>query len=79
MPPDQTRPRPSSSSKALLTKALLEAQSAVQLDNANEIPAALEAYGRAVALLGKVMDVSSSPEEHDRLRTIVSEVVGVLK
>jgi len=72
MPTDQTRPRSSSSSKALLTRALLEAQNAVQLDNENEIPGALEAYRRAVALLSRVMEVSSSPEEHERLRTIVS-------
>jgi len=71
MPPDQTRPRSSSSSKALLTMALLEAQSAVQLDNANDITAALDAYRRAVTLLGKVMDASSSAEEQERLRTIV--------
>ncbi|KAF9920732.1 hypothetical protein FBU30_009353 [Linnemannia zychae] len=70
MPPDQTRPRSSSSSKALLTKALQEAQSAVQLDNAFDIPAALEAYRRAVSLLSKVMDASSSPDEQERLRTI---------
>ncbi|KAG9066306.1 hypothetical protein KI688_001529 [Linnemannia hyalina] len=70
MPPDQTRPRSSSSSKALLTMALLEAQSAVQLDNAFDIPAALDAYRRAVTLLSKVMDASSSPDEQERLRTI---------
>lgn len=51
--------------------ALLEAQSAVQLDNANDISAALDAYGRAVNLLGKVMEASSSADEQDRLRTIV--------
>ncbi|KAF9428931.1 hypothetical protein BGZ94_000426 [Podila epigama] len=50
--------------------ALLEAQSAVQLDNANDIVAALEAYGRAVHLLSKVMEASSSPDEQERLRTI---------
>ncbi|KAF9951713.1 hypothetical protein BGZ72_006825 [Mortierella alpina] len=70
MPPEQ-RPRSSSSSKALLTKALLEAQSAVQLDNAYDIPAALDAYRRAVNLLSKVMDTSSSADEQERLRTIV--------
>lgn len=51
--------------------ALLEAQSAVQLDNAFDIPAALDAYRRAVTLLSKVMDASSSPDEQERLRTIV--------
>ncbi|KAG0090630.1 hypothetical protein BGZ93_008530 [Podila epicladia] len=65
-----TRPGSSSSSKALLTMALLEAQSAVQLDNANDISAALDAYGRAVNLLGKVMEASSSADEQERLRTI---------
>ncbi|KAG0212555.1 hypothetical protein BGX33_003479 [Mortierella sp. NVP41] len=70
MPPDQNRPRSSSSSKALLTMALLEAQSAVQLDNAFDIPAALDAYRRAVTLLSKVMDASSSTDEQERLRTI---------
>ncbi|KAI7821372.1 hypothetical protein BC939DRAFT_208110 [Gamsiella multidivaricata] len=71
MPPDPSRPRSSSSSKALLTMALMEAQSAVQLDNANDIPGALDAYQRAVALLGRVMDSSSSADEQERLRTIV--------
>ncbi|KAF9989906.1 hypothetical protein BGZ75_004476 [Mortierella antarctica] len=68
--PSEQRPRSSSSSKALLTKALLEAQSAVQLDNAYDIPAALDAYRRAVNLLSKVMDTSSSADEQERLRTI---------
>ncbi|KAF9435849.1 hypothetical protein BGZ76_005397 [Entomortierella beljakovae] len=68
--PDQTRPRSSSSSKALLTMALLEAQSAVQLDNANDIPGALESYQRAVNLLSKVLETSTSPDEQERLRTI---------
>ncbi|KAG0292594.1 hypothetical protein BGZ98_002529, partial [Dissophora globulifera] len=50
--------------------ALLEAQSAVQLDNANDIVGALDSYRRAVTLLGKVMDASSSADEQERLRTI---------
>ncbi|KAF9112929.1 hypothetical protein BGX27_002556 [Mortierella sp. AM989] len=70
MPPDQNRPRSASSSKALLTMALLEAQSAVQLDNANDISGALDAYQRAVNLLSKVMDTSTSADEQERLRTI---------
>ncbi|KAF9175144.1 hypothetical protein BGX21_010460 [Mortierella sp. AD011] len=70
MPPDQNRPRSSSSSKALLTMALLEAQSAVQLDNDNDISGALDAYQRAVNLLSKVMETSNSADEQERLRTI---------
>ncbi|KAF9357021.1 hypothetical protein BGX26_004357 [Mortierella sp. AD094] len=50
--------------------ALLEAQSAVQLDNANDISGALDAYQRAVNLLSKVMDTSNSADEQERLRTI---------
>ncbi|KAF9201496.1 hypothetical protein BGZ49_008260 [Haplosporangium sp. Z 27] len=70
IPPDPNRPRSSSSSKALLTMALMEAQSAVQLDNANDILGALDAYQKAVNLLGKVMEVSQSADEQERLRTI---------
>jgi hypothetical protein len=57
--------------------ALLEAQSAVQLDNAFDIPAALDAYRRAVTLLSKVMDASSSPDEQERLRTIVGRLNNI--
>ncbi|KAF8975887.1 hypothetical protein BGZ52_008506, partial [Haplosporangium bisporale] len=42
-----SRPRSTSSSKALLTQALMEAQTAVQLDNDSDITGALEAYQRA--------------------------------
>ncbi|KAG0095857.1 hypothetical protein BGZ93_005368 [Podila epicladia] len=64
------RPRSTSSSKALLTLALMEAQAAVQLDNDSNITGALEAYQRAVTLLNRVMNTSSSSDEQDRLRTI---------
>ncbi|KAF9392697.1 hypothetical protein CPB97_010931 [Podila verticillata] len=65
-----SRPRSTSSSKALLTLALMEAQTAVQLDNDSDITGALEAYQRAVTLLNRVMNTTSSPDEQDRLRTI---------
>ncbi|KAG0284189.1 hypothetical protein BGZ98_006016, partial [Dissophora globulifera] len=50
--------------------ALLEAQSAVQLDNESNIAAAVESYGKAVTLLGKVMEATSAPEERERLKII---------
>ncbi|KAG0340289.1 hypothetical protein BG000_000226 [Podila horticola] len=65
------RPRSTSSSKALLTLALMEAQTAVQLDNDSNITGALGAYQRAVTLLNRVMSATSSLDEQDRLRTIV--------
>ncbi|KAF9322019.1 hypothetical protein BG003_008210 [Podila horticola] len=64
------RPRSTSSSKALLTLALTEAQNAVQLDNDSNITGALGAYQRAVTLLNRVMSATSSLDEQDRLRTI---------
>ncbi|KAF9956974.1 hypothetical protein BGZ72_002297 [Mortierella alpina] len=70
--PTSDRPKSSSSAKALLMKALLEAQAAVQMDNEGDIDGALEAYNRAVALLSKVMEASSSADEQERLRAIVS-------
>ncbi|KAG0030716.1 hypothetical protein BGZ81_002256 [Podila clonocystis] len=67
---DGNRPRSTSGSKALLTLALMEAQTAVQLDNDSNITGALEAYQRAVTLLNRVMNTTSSSDEQGRLRTI---------
>ncbi|KAF9097834.1 hypothetical protein BGX27_000908 [Mortierella sp. AM989] len=64
------RPRSSSNTKSLLTMALLEAQSAVQLDNVGNITSALESYSKAVQLLGKVMEATPAPEERERLKII---------
>lgn len=51
------RPLPSSptSSKSVLTIALQRAQSAVLLDSANNVPAAIAAYTQSVRLLKEVM------------------------
>ena len=51
------RPNPSSptSSKSVLTIALQRAQSAVLLDSANNVPAAIAAYTQSVRLLKEVM------------------------
>ncbi|ORY90052.1 hypothetical protein BCR41DRAFT_18898 [Lobosporangium transversale] len=64
------RPRSSSSTKALLTMALLEAQSAVQKDNDGNISEALDSYSKAVTLLGKVMEAASTQDERERLKII---------
>ncbi|KAF9971006.1 hypothetical protein BGZ73_006113 [Actinomortierella ambigua] len=72
-PQDQqnaARTRSGSNSKQLLTMALVEAQNAVQLDNASDILGALESYKRAVALLARVMETSPSEDEQERLKTI---------
>ncbi|KAF8924030.1 hypothetical protein BGZ58_002254 [Dissophora ornata] len=64
------RPRSASGAKALLTMALLEAQSAVQMDNDGLVGGAIESYNKAVTLLGKVMEATSAPEERERLKII---------
>lgn len=71
--PPSSRPRSSTkSTKALLTKALLEAQSAVQMDNECDIVGAIESYTKAVGLLSKVIEATPSAEERERLKIIVS-------
>ncbi|KAG0210405.1 hypothetical protein BGX33_004936 [Mortierella sp. NVP41] len=61
-----------SRSKALKSKALIEAQLAVKLDNDGYIPEALEAYGKAVVLLDQVMKSGYSFEENERLQAIAN-------
>ncbi|KAF8649886.1 hypothetical protein AX16_005647 [Volvariella volvacea WC 439] len=54
-PPERREPRPSS--RRALTRALELAREAVQLDSMNDNPeAAVQAYGRSVALLSEVME-----------------------
>lgn len=62
---------PRTNSKSVLTIALQKAQSAVLLDAANNVPAAIAAYKQAVRLLGQVMDRASNDEDRSRLRHIV--------
>jgi hypothetical protein len=50
-----SRTTPSASSKSVLTIALQRAQSAVLLDSANNVPAAISAYTQSVRLLKEVM------------------------
>jgi len=69
------RPRSTiKSTKALLTKALLEAKIAVQMDNECDIAGAIESYTKAVGLLSKVIEAIPSAEERERLKTIVSVI-----
>lgn len=73
------------SSKNVLTIALQKAQSAVQLDSANNVPDAIAAYKQAVRLLQEVMErispkasksrKHSRDEERRRLKVIVSLTV----
>ncbi|KAF9920260.1 hypothetical protein FBU30_009926 [Linnemannia zychae] len=63
-----------SRSKVLKSKALMEAQAAVKSDNDGDVQEALEAYGRAVALLDKVMTGGITSEEHERIQAITATV-----
>ncbi|KAI5475379.1 hypothetical protein MNV49_001483 [Pseudohyphozyma bogoriensis] len=65
---------PPVSSKSVLTIALQRAQSAVLLDSANNVPAAIAAYGQSVRLLKEVMvrqeDNSRKEKEREREKEI---------
>ncbi|KAK4046522.1 hypothetical protein OIO90_006534 [Microbotryomycetes sp. JL221] len=56
----------SSSSKSILTMALQRAQSAVLLDSANNVPAAIAAYSQSVRLLQEVMARVEENARRDR-------------
>ncbi|KAF2858839.1 hypothetical protein K470DRAFT_259438 [Piedraia hortae CBS 480.64] len=53
--------------KALLSKALQKANTAVLLDNAQNFQGALDAYEDACRLLGQVMDRTSGPDDFQKL------------
>ncbi|KAG0376554.1 hypothetical protein BGX24_007581 [Mortierella sp. AD032] len=59
-----------SRTKVLKSMALLEAQAAVKFDGEGRIDEALEAYGKAVELLDKVMKNAGSSEEYERIQAI---------
>lgn len=61
-----------SSQKAMLSKALQKAHTAVLLDNAQNFEGAMKAYRDACALLQQVMNKSSGEEDRKKLKTIVS-------
>ncbi|KAK6539629.1 hypothetical protein TWF694_009836 [Orbilia ellipsospora] len=72
---DHRHHRPGSSaagskSKAMLSSALQKANTAVLLDNANNIEGAMEAYSDACALLGHVMMRAGVDEDRRKLQQI---------
>ena len=66
----RTRERTEKDKKAMLSKALQKANTAVLLDNAQNFEAALEAYSDACRLLQQVMDRSSGTEDKRKLDAI---------
>lgn len=66
----RTRERTEKDKKAMLSKALQKANTAVLLDNAQNFEAALEAYSDACRLLQQVMDRSSGAEDKRKLDAI---------
>ena len=66
----RTRERAEKDKKAMLSKALQKANTAVLLDNAQNFEAALEAYSDACRLLQQVMDRSSGAEDKRKLDAI---------
>lgn len=60
------------SQKAMLSKALQKAHTAVLLDNAQNFEGAMEAYRDACALLQQVMTKSSGEDDRKKLEAIVS-------
>jgi hypothetical protein len=60
------------SQKAMLSKALQKANTAVLLDNAQNFDGAMEAYSEACALLQQVMLRSSGDDDRRKLEAIVS-------
>jgi hypothetical protein len=60
------------SQKAMLSKALQKANTAVLLDNAQNFEGAMQAYSEACALLQQVMQRSSGDDDKRKLEAIVS-------
>ena len=66
----RTRDRGEKDKKAMLSKALQKANTAVLLDNAQNFEGALDAYGDACRLLQQVMDRSSAADDKRKLDAI---------
>ena len=60
------------SQKAMLSKALQKANTAVLLDNAQNFDGAMDAYREACSLLGQVMSRSAGDDDKRKLEAIVS-------
>lgn len=61
----------SPSQKVMLSKALEKANTAVQLDNAQNFEGAMEAYSDACRLLQQVMSGSTGDDDKQKLENIV--------
>jgi len=66
----RTREKTEKDKKAMLSKALQKANTAVLLDNAQNYEGALEAYGDACELLGQVMNRTSGDDDKRKLDAI---------
>ncbi|KAK5653015.1 hypothetical protein OQA88_9301 [Cercophora sp. LCS_1] len=67
---DREKPGRPPSQKAMLSKALQKANTAVQLDNAQNIEGARRAYSEACALLQQVLERTSAEEDRNKLEAI---------
>ncbi|KAI9889970.1 MAG: hypothetical protein M1814_004588 [Vezdaea aestivalis] len=67
------------SQKAMLSKALQKANSAVLLDNAQDFDGAMEAYREACTLLGHVMSRSAGDEDKRKLEAIRNTYTNRIK
>ena len=65
------------SQKAMLSKALQKANTAVLLDNAQNFEGAMQAYSEACALLQQVMQRSSGDDDKRKLEAIVSSCASI--
>lgn len=73
--PDSEKPRSAkpASQKAMLSRALQKANTAVQLDNAQNLEGARQAYAEACDLLQQVLKRTTADEDKKKLEAIVSE------
>jgi hypothetical protein len=69
---DSTKSRTKPSQKAMLSKALAKANTAVQLDNAQNYEGARESYTEACNLLQQVLARTTGEEDRKKLEAIVS-------
>ncbi|KAI9848434.1 MAG: hypothetical protein M1837_000229 [Sclerophora amabilis] len=76
---DKTHGTKHPSQKAMLSKALQKAKTAVLLDNAQNFEGAVHAYRDACALLQKVMAKSSANEERKKLEAIRTTYTNRIK
>ena len=75
-PKAEKRSKPSQ--KAMLSKALAKANTAVQLDNAQNFDGARKSYIEACELLHQVLARTTGDEDRKKLEAIVSPVARVM-